>query len=84
MKATGIPLHEVIQRIASRGKREYRKENGWCDDLYLFQITSEEFMNLQALAARHPELKATDKELDDLDKALRTINPIERMHIGRE
>lgn len=83
MKATGIPLDEIIKRIASRGRTEYQVKDGWCNDIALFQITKEEFMNLQALSNMHPRLEATDEALDDVDNAIKTISPLERMHIGR-
>ena len=64
MKASTIRFGEIIKRIVSRGKSEYKVAGGWCDDIYLFQITLEEFMNLQALSNIYPELEATNEVLD--------------------
>lgn len=65
MKATPIPFGKIINDMVEAETIGNYGDGSWCADIVEIHLDAEEWVNLQALAKKHPDLIVTDEELDE-------------------
>jgi hypothetical protein len=65
MKPLSIPFAQLSRSIAGSEFSQVSEKECWTDETFSFGLTAEEIINLVALGREYPNLRASNKDLDE-------------------